>query len=148
MSDPASTILYRRASGVLGRRRLKHFAGELERRVAGGRHFTCLIARDGELRRLNRQFLNKDYPADVLSFPSPGPDGFLGEIAISADRAAEQARARGHAIDVEIRILMLHGVLHLLGMDHERDRGAMARAERRYRRELGLPSGLIERVRP
>ncbi len=147
MSDPASTVLYRGAPAVRARRPLRQFAAELQRTIAGGRHFTCLVTNDRELQRLNRQFLNKDYPTDVLSFPSPGPDGFLGEIAISADRAAGQARARGHSTDAEIRILMLHGVLHLLGMDHERDRGAMARAERRYRREFNLPSGLIERAR-
>ncbi len=148
MPDPASTLIFRCASEKLPRRDLTRFAAELERSVAGGRHFTCLVTRDGELRRLNRQFLGRDYPTDVLSFPEPGSDGFLGEIAISADRAAEQARAFGHSLADEVRILMLHGLLHLLGMDHARDRGRMARAELGYRRELGLPAGLIERVRP
>ncbi len=114
--------------------------------MAGGRRFTCLITRDAELRRLNRQFLSRDYPTDVLSFPSPGPDGFLGEMAISADRAAEQAQALGHSLEEEIGVLMLHGLLHLLGMDHERDRGRMARTERRMRQQLELPTGLIERA--
>ena len=72
--------------------------------------------------------------------------GWLGEIAISADRAAEQAREFGHSRLDEIRILMLHGVLHLLGMDHETDRGRMARAEARWRRKLDLPTGLIARA--
>lgn len=148
MFEPSSTLIFRRALGTTSRRKLRSFAGLLERKVAAGRHFTCLLAGDRELRRLNRQFLSRDYPTDVLSFPSPGPDGCLGEIAISVDRAAEQARGFGHALEEEIGILMLHGVLHLLGMDHERDRGTMARAERRHRRELGLPAGLIERVRP
>ncbi len=115
--------------------------------VAGERPFTCLITGDGELRRLNRQFLGKDYPTDVLSFPAGEEGGTLGEIAISARRAAVQARERGHSVEEEIGILMLHGVLHLLGMDHERDRGRMARAETRWRKALGLPGGLIERVR-
>ncbi len=66
---------------------------------------------------------------------------------ISADRAREQAREFGHSIHNEICILMLHGVLHLAGMDHERDGGAMARAEARWRKMFGLPTGLIERVR-
>jgi len=119
----------------------------MERDAAAGRHFTCLITHDGELQRLNREFLHKDYPTDVLSFPSPGPDGFLGEIAISFERASAQAAEHGHSLEDEIGILMLHAVLHLLGMDHEKDRGRMARTEREYRSRLGLPEGLIERVR-
>ena len=147
MADPSQLVVFRGAPRALARRKLVEFAGTLSLRVASGRPFCCLVTRDAELRRLNRQFLDRDYPADVLSFPEPSPDGFLGEIAISADRATEQAREFGHAVEDEISILMLHGVLHLLGMDHEKDRGRMARAERRWRGELGLPCGLIERVR-
>lgn len=146
MSDPSSTLIFRRALSAAARRRLRAFAGTLEQRVCGGRHFSCLLAGDRVLHRLNKQFLGHDYPTDVLSFPSPGPDGFLGEMAISLDRAAEQSRERGHSLEQEISILMLHGVLHLLGLDHERDRGTMARAERRWRKALDLPAGLIERV--
>jgi probable rRNA maturation factor len=80
------------------------------------------------------------------SSPS-GRDPFLGDIAISLGRARAHAREFGHAIELEIQILMLHGVLHLWGHDHERDSGAMARAEKRWRGKLGLPNGLIERVR-
>jgi probable rRNA maturation factor len=148
MPEPHSTFVCRRLPAGLTRRGLKAFAARLEREVTGGRHFTCLLSGDSELRRLNRQFLDRDYPTDVLSFPSPGPDGFLGEIAISLDRAAAQAIERGHSLKDEVEILVLHGVLHLVGMDHEKDRGLMARAERRYRKQLGLPAGLIERVRP
>ena len=115
--------------------------------MAGGNRFRCLLTDDRELQRLNRRFLNADYPTDVLAFPEPGPDGFLGELAISVPRAAEQARAYGHPIEQEIGILMLHGLLHLLGMDHEKDRGRMARAEMRWRRQLGLPAGVVERAR-
>ena len=148
MPDPHSTFVIRRLPAGLTRRALKSLAAGLEEKATGGRHFTCLLADDAELQRLNRQFLDRDYPTDVLSFPSPGPDGFLGEIAISIDRAGEQARERGHSLEDEVGILLLHGALHLLGMDHEKDRGRMARAERRHRRDLGLPAGLIERVRP
>ncbi|HEX8983881.1 MAG TPA: rRNA maturation RNase YbeY [Bryobacteraceae bacterium] len=144
--EPHSTVLFERAPRSLSRRALKLLAARLETEVAGGRHFTCLVTGDQELERLNRRFLGHDYPTDVLSFPAPAPDGFMGEIAISIDRAAEQAARYGHPLDAEIGILMLHGVLHLTGMDHERDRGRMARAERRFRRLLGLPAGLIERV--
>lgn len=126
---------------------MRAFAAVLEREAASGRHFTCLLTHDSELQRLNRDFLKKDYPTDVLSFPSPGPDGFLGEIAISFERASAQAAEHGHPVEDEIRILMLHGVLHLLGMDHQKDRGRMARAEREYRSRWGLPEGVIERVR-
>ena len=107
--------------------------------VANGRVVTCLITGDSELRRLNRRFRGKNYATDVLSFP---PD----EMAISLDRAAAQAKELGHSVDEELRILMLHGVLHLCGMDHEVDSGEMRRAEMRWRKRLGLPAGLIERA--
>jgi probable rRNA maturation factor len=80
----------------------------------------------------------------VLSFPS-GDSSFLGDLAISAARAQAQARVFGHGLLDEIRILMLHGVLHLLGYDHEIDRGKMARAERKWRATFSLPTSLIER---
>lgn len=153
MPDSEPLVLFRRAPARLRRRALEEFAQVLRKRVAGGREFQCLITNDRELQRLNRRFLRKDHPTDVLSFPArsevrksasgPGP---LGEMAISAERAAAQAHSFGHTLGDEIRILMLHGVLHLVGMDHERDRGAMARAESAWRKDLGLPAGLIERV--
>jgi probable rRNA maturation factor len=118
----------------------------LEAELAAGRAFFCLIASDKELRRLNREFRNQDYPTDVLSFPSADSGEFLGEIAISFAKAKQQADEHGHSVTQEIQILMLHGILHLLGMDHETDRGQMARAERKWRETLGLPTGLIERV--
>ncbi len=111
-----------------------------------GRPFTCLITDDAELRRLNRDFRKKDYATDVLSFPSGQALGFLGDIAISFDHALRQAAQHGHTVRQEIEILMLHGVLHLLGMDHQNDGGQMARAENKWRAALGLPRGLIARV--
>jgi probable rRNA maturation factor len=146
MSDPSNTVLFRRVSRRLSRRSVRELAARLAREVAGGGRFCCLLADDRELRRLNRQFLGRDYPTDVLAFPSPDSDVFLGEIAVSVQRAAEQACQRGHGLEHEVGILMLHGLLHLLGMDHERDRGQMARAELRWRKKLGLPSSLIERA--
>jgi probable rRNA maturation factor len=122
---------------------LRDFLTELVTRVARGRTstcpVTCLITTDAELRRLNRQFRGKNYATDVLSFP---PD----EMAISLDRASAQAKELGHSLDEELRILMLHGMLHLCGMDHETDSGEMRRAETRWRKRLGLPVGLIERT--
>ncbi|MDQ6708338.1 MAG: rRNA maturation RNase YbeY [Acidobacteriota bacterium] len=118
----------------------------LKAEVAQGLNFHVLIAGDAELRRLNRHFRGTDYATDVLSFPSD-VDGYLGDIAISWHRAAAQAKEFGHALNREIEVLMLHGLLHLLGMNHESDRGKMARAEMAWRERLGLPSGLIERAR-
>jgi probable rRNA maturation factor len=93
---------------------------------------------------LNRQFRGKDYATDVLSFPSE-ERGFLGDIVIAAGVAARQAREAGHPLPTELKVLSLHGLLHLLGYDHETDDGRMARAEARLRKKGRLPLGLIER---
>src|SRR4051812_919712 len=130
------------------RRELRAFLDEITRRIARGRTVTCLIANDAEVRRLNRFFRGKDEATDVLSFPPANPNGVAGDIAISIDRARIQAAERGHSLADELRILMLHGALHLAGMDHESDSGEMARAESRWRKRLGLPDGLIARSRP
>lgn len=143
MSADKTLLLFRKA-GDVPRTELRVFAKQLRDEVADGHSFSCLITNDDELERLNRMFLGKNYPTDVLSFPS-GDQATLGEIAISAQRAADQAEVHGHNLVDELRILMLHGVLHLMGMDHETDSGAMARAEKRWRNQLGLPTGLIER---
>jgi probable rRNA maturation factor len=103
------------------------------------------IVSDRRMRALNRQFRGKDYATDVLSFPSD-QRGFLGDIVIAAGVAARQAREAGHALRTELRVLSLHGLLHLLGYDHESDGGTMARTEARLRRKAGLPEGLIERA--
>jgi probable rRNA maturation factor len=145
MASERSSILYRIPARALRRRELLEFALRLEVDVAGGRPFCCLVTGDDELRNLNRQFRKKDDATDVLSFPSGAAD-HLGEIAISFDRARMQAADFGHSIEDEVRVLMLHGVLHLVGMNHERDNGEMRRVEQRWRRRLGLPSGLIERA--
>jgi probable rRNA maturation factor len=145
MSPDDHPVLFRRAGSAIDRRVLREFAAVLREAVTAGRPFACLVTDDSELRRLNRRFLGHDYPTDVLSFPSGGHRE-LGEIAISIDRAIEQAKEFGHTLDDEIRILMLHGVLHLLGMDHETDAGSMARIEKRWRKKLGLPQSLIERA--
>jgi probable rRNA maturation factor len=137
-----------RTSRRLPREELRRFLDELTRRIVRGRTITCLIASDAEVRRLNRFFRGKNQATDVLSFPLANPNGLAGDIAISIDRARIQAAQRGHSLADEIRILMLHGALHLAGMDHESDSGEMARAEIRWRKKLGLPDGLIERTSP
>ncbi len=144
-------VLFLRAPAELNRRNLQRFAQTLRDAVAKDRAFTCLITGDSHLRRLNRDFLGKDYPTDVLSFPAVGQAsrpvlGHLGEMAISAARARTQAAAFGHSLENEICILMLHGLLHLLGMDHETDRGQMKRAEAAWRQRLSLPEGLVGRA--
>jgi probable rRNA maturation factor len=115
---------------------------------------TVLLTTDTAIRRLNRQFRGKNKATDVLSFPAlaqvskPGRRGapvLAGDLAISVDTARKQAVAMRHALTVEIKVLMLHGLLHLAGYDHETDDGEMARREERMRAKLGLPHGLIER---
>lgn len=118
------------------------------------------VVSDRRMRALNRQFRGKDAVTDVLSFPartpgsfSPGADtkmnpaSFLGDIVIAAGVAARQAREAGHPVSTELRVLALHGLLHLLGYDHDTDGGKMARAEARLRKKAGLREGLIERAR-
>jgi probable rRNA maturation factor len=146
--QPGSTVLFGALPSELRfspaeKRVLTGFARDLSRRIAPGCAFDCLIADDAELRRLNLVFLGHDYPTDVLSFPNAS---HFGEIAISVERADAQARAFGHARIDEIRILMLHGLLHLAGMDHENDDGEMALAEAHWRAQFGLPQTLIART--
>jgi probable rRNA maturation factor len=147
MPAEQTILLFHSATPGLGRLLARTFAKRLQLEVTGGRHFTCLITNDLEMRRLNRDFRKQDHATDVLSFPSKQTLGFLGDIAISFEHARRQAAEYGHAVGTEIEILMLHGALHLLGMDHEQDRGKMARAENKWRAALGLPRGLIARVR-
>jgi len=141
-SDPL--ITFRRPPATLDVSSIESYAETLRARVARGKEFHCLITGDAELRLLNRTYRSKDYATDVLSFPGEGP--YLGDVAISLVRARAQARQYGHAVEDEVRILMLHGLLHLKGMDHESDSGEMARAELRWRKKLGLPGSLIERA--
>jgi probable rRNA maturation factor len=142
------SILFRHPSRRILRRPLREFLNQAARLIMPGRGVACLITGDQELRELNRRFLRKDYATDVLSFPASKdtPNGQPGEMAISLDRAFAQAAALGHSLEEELRILMLHGLLHLAGMDHEIDTGQMARAEARWRKRLQLPPGLVERA--
>jgi probable rRNA maturation factor len=99
------------------------------------------------MKALNSRFRGKPQPTDVLSFPGPAfVDGFAGDIAVSADIAAQNARAMGHSTALELKILVLHGILHLAGYDHESDEGDMNKLEQRLRRKLSLPTALIERA--
>jgi probable rRNA maturation factor len=106
---------------------------------------------DAAMRRLNREWRGVDRATDVLSFPAAdapqvrGQLRHLGDIVIATGVARRQAAEAGHAYGTELKVLALHGLLHLLGYDHETDSGEMARIEQRLRRKGGLPSGLIER---
>jgi probable rRNA maturation factor len=146
MSRQQTTLLFEVPTPGASRQSARSFAKLMESELAPGRAFCCLITSDKELRRLNRQFRNQDYPTDVLSFPFADSDEFLGEIAISFARAKQQADEHGHTVTQEIEILMLHGLLHLLGMDHETDGGQMKRREQNWRRKLGLPNALVART--
>lgn len=109
------------------------------------------LVSDTQIQQLNRTYRRLDAPTDVLSFPSAGARSdsrwALGDIAIATGVARRQAKAAGHAYGTELRVLALHGLLHLLGYDHDDpdDNGRMARAEARLRRKGGLRAGLIER---
>ncbi|MGD9902353.1 MAG: rRNA maturation RNase YbeY [Vicinamibacterales bacterium] len=107
---------------------------------------TVALVSDRRMRSLNRTFRGVDRATDVLSFAGEPPQ--LGDIVIATGVAARQAREAGHALGTEVRVLALHGLLHLLGFDHDGDDGAMARVEQRLRRRGGLSEGLIERVSP
>lgn len=146
--NSAPPISYRRRSALLATSidtgRLERFADAVRHGILKGREFHCLITGDKESQELNKRFRRKNNPTDVLSFPRP--DGKGGDLAISLARARVQARQFGHPVEDELRILILHGALHLTGMDHETDNGDMARAEARWRKTFGLPAGLIARV--
>jgi probable rRNA maturation factor len=107
-----------------------------------------LLADDATLRRLNRSFRGKNKPTDVLSFPTPAEisHAHAGDLAISLETAARQAATYGHSLRDEVKILLLHGLLHLSGLDHETDDGEMAAHETTLRRKLKLSNTLIERT--
>lgn len=128
-------------------RTLGQFLREAQTSVKLRGKVTVLLTTDAAIRKLNRRFRGKDKPTDVLSFPTAGPvaDKVAGDLAISIPTARRQADEHGHSLATEIKVLVLHGLLHLAGFDHETDKGLMARRERLLRGRLRLPQGLIER---
>jgi probable rRNA maturation factor len=139
LSKPSLARFFNRARQAVG------LLGEVE----------VLLTSDAELKRLNRSFRGKNKATDVLSFPAFVPEGFpagfpvpdtAGDLAISLETAARQAAAFGHSLEDEVRILLLHGLLHLSGLDHETDDGEMAAREAELREKLRLPNGLIART--
>jgi probable rRNA maturation factor len=147
-------ILQRRVEG-LSRASLERFVLRARRAAELGGVANVLVSGNSTLRGLNRRFRGKDKATDVLSFPSPPRSrqggkkaAVAGDIAISADIARQNALRLGHTAAEEIKILALHGILHLAGFDHERDNGQMARKEAKLRQALKLPIALIERIQP
>ncbi|HKH99955.1 MAG TPA: rRNA maturation RNase YbeY [Candidatus Sulfotelmatobacter sp.] len=147
-------VILQKRVAALSRKSLERFV--LRARRAAGLRGTAhvLVTSSSAVRALNRRFRGKDRATDVLSFPSP-PTAILkgrknapiaGDIAISADIAARNAARLGHSAAAEVKILALHGILHLAGFDHERDNGEMARKEAKLRQALRLPVALIERI--
>jgi probable rRNA maturation factor len=129
-------------------RTLARFLAQAQAAVRLRGHVSVLLTTDAAIRILNRRFRGKNKATDVLSFPAEGPGSqeIAGDLAISVTTALGQAREQGHSLSTEIKVLMLHGLLHLAGYDHEADNGKMARRELLLRARLGLPQGLIERA--
>jgi probable rRNA maturation factor len=143
---PATVIVKRRVPG-LSRSGLAAFVTEACRIIRLPGTVTLLITDNREMRSLNSRFRGKDYATDVLSFPAASFTGnTAGDIAINTDIATRNARDLGHSVSKEIKILALHGLLHLAAYDHESDGGEMARRELQLRQHMALPTGLIERA--
>jgi len=141
-----TVIIFHKPVGGLSKAALSRFVSRAQRTARLDGYVNVLVTTSRDLRCLNRQFRGKDEPTDVLSFPLRDPSATLaGDIAISADIARHNARLLGHSPAEEIKILALHGLLHLAGYDHERDNGRMAREEFRLRKTLQLPRALLER---
>jgi probable rRNA maturation factor len=135
-------IIFETAVQGVGRPGLARFARQAQKLAGVRGEVDILITGNRRLQELNRRFRRKNKPADVLSFP--GADG--GDIAISADIARQNAGRYGHSAAQELKILVLHGMLHLAGHDHESDNGRMARMESRLRAQLKLPVSVIDRA--
>lgn len=129
-------------------RTLTRFLGEAQKAVRLRGEVNVQLTTDAVIRKLNRQFRGKNKTTDVLSFPAEGigAEELAGDLAISVETARKQAIAQGHPLSTEIKVLILHGLLHLAGYDHETDEGLMARREAQLRAQLNLPQGLIERA--
>ena len=137
------------AARALGKRDLNRFLASATEALGLAGEFSVLLTGDERLRALNLQFRGVDKPTDVLSFPaSPGAAtrGQGGDLAISLETASAQAAEYGHTLQIEVKVLILHGLLHMAGYDHERDQGRMRRRENLLRKQFALPAGLVERT--
>lgn len=128
---------------------LARFLAAARRAVQLPGEVNLLLADDTRLKALNKAFRGKNKATDVLSFPAAeNGENAAGDVAISVETAARQAAEHGHSLEDELRVLTLHGVLHLAGYDHEADDGEMRALEVQLRARLKLPGGLIERTEP
>lgn len=156
--DPTPRAASAKQNGALGsardlglpsKRTLTRFLTEAKAAVRLRGQVTVLLTTDAALRSLNRRFRGKNKATDVLSFPAENllqsREKIAGDLAISIPTARRQAAEHGHTLAAELRILILHGLLHVAGYDHEIDDGQMHHRERQLRARLGLPQGLIER---
>ncbi len=133
--------------GDVRERALALFAGKARRAVGVSGEVTIFITTSAELREMNRRFRHKDEATDILTFELRSTQAnTAGDLAISAEIAAANAAELGHSTETELKILILHGLLHLAGYDHETDRGEMQAREAELRQLLKLPVGLIERA--
>jgi len=139
VKTPTINLFNRQRGTKLESAGLQQFLRELSARLELDKGFSLVIVSDRKMKELNRTFAGKDYPTDVLSFPFFDESGmgeeYLGDIVISAERAALQAEK---SLDNELKVLALHGLLHLLGYDHEQDHGQMKRLENKLRIDLDL----------
>ena len=152
MDDPASTRLAVIVTDARGRAVRDGGLARWLRGIAPSRargEVAIALVPDVHMRKLNRAYRGIDKATDVLSFPAAGTPGLLGDILIARGVAERQAAEQGHGLQTELRILALHGLLHLIGYDHDAadDNGRMRRAEERLRRKGGLPSSLTGRAR-
>jgi probable rRNA maturation factor len=145
--DPPSTLSIP-IEPPLSKSALTRFVNRARKLIGLPGGVEVLLTSDAELKRLNRTFRNKNRPTDILSFPTPPEIAahHAGDLAISLETAARQAAQFGHPLPDELRILILHGLLHLSGLDHETDQGEMAAREAELRAALDLPTPLIARV--
>jgi probable rRNA maturation factor len=141
---PQDVITFETAVQGASRPDLERFARRAQELAGVRGEVGILIAGNRRLRQLNRRFRRLDKPTDVLSFPRE--DG--GDIAVSAVIARQNARRYSHSAVDELKILVLHGMLHLAGHDHETDNGRMARLENKLRARLKLPASLLDRAQP
>jgi len=141
-----TVIIFDKPVRGLSQAALARFVSRAQRTAGLRGQVNVWVTANRKLRGLNRQFRGKDEPTDVLSFPRLDQSAKLaGDIAISVDMARHNAHLLGHRLAEEIKILALHGLLHLAGYNHERDDGKMAREEYRLRKSLALPAALLER---
>ena len=141
-------VIFEKRVSDLNELALRRFVTRARRAAGLKTAANVLITSSAAMKSLNRRFRGKNKPTDVLSFPADPSliKSLAGEIAISAEIATRNARSLGHSAAEEIKILVLHGILHLRGYDHECDNGQMARREKQLRAKLRLPLGLIERA--